>query len=189
MNHVSIAQVWDRSKQAYRSTDKSYGKSLSADQLPEACTRAFPAATSYSDGSPTEGLPRDLLLTLLRLIRTRLQLYTDQVQRFPWRVYGSSLLIVYESDLDALKSTLPAATGNLDCEAEDLDDDDDDGEEEEDEEDGEKKWAFTLKAIDFAHAWEAEDGSGVDEGYNAGLQTLARLVDGRIEELEKEEGC
>lgn len=117
------------------------------------------------------------------MVLGRLRLYAERVQHFPWRIYGSSLLIIYESDADALRQTLPHATASLECEAEEeLDDDDDNSQEDDDEE--EKKWAFTLKAIDFAHAWQADEGSGADEGYNAGLETLIKLIEGRIRELE-----
>lgn len=127
-------------------------------------------------------MPPAQLLAVLRLILARLQLYTQACAEFHWRVYGSSLLIVYEGDTQKLQQALPNATAGPECEKEEADEDGEEFNEDDQTEVDGKKWAYTLKGIDFAHAWPAKD---VDQGYVAGLETLKGLLQQRIDALEQ----
>ncbi len=61
---------------------------------------------------------------------------------------------------------------------------DSDSEEEEEEEGGTKKLGppFIVRLIDFAHTYAAP-GRGPDEGVLKGLQTVVKLLEGRIDQV------
>lgn len=158
-----------------------YGKSLTVPQLPEALQRAFPVCTSTST---SEGLPASHLAAVLKIIRARIAAYLERFERIPWRIYGSSLLVIYEGHLPTLEESLQSTTEGLECELE-LDEDDVGGDHEDDGEEEERKYACTVKAIDFAHAWDAQESQDGDAGYTEGLRTLLRLVEGRLEEVQQ----
>lgn len=91
-------------------------------------------------------------------ILERLELLTKIVASFEWRVYGGSLLIVYEGS--------PPAN------------DDDDGTL------GGGATKVTVKMIDFAHARHLP-GQGPDEGQLKGIGSATRLLEQRREELSR----
>ena len=125
--------------------------------------------------------------------------YFEVVQALEWRVYGSSVLLVYEGDVEALQAAYETGEGVAGRKR--SRDDEDEGETDEsssesesesgsdEEEENSKRRkprpAFSVKAIDFAHAWSAT-GEGPDEGYNLGLRTVIQLLRARIEELATE---
>lgn len=95
------------------------------------------------------GLPAPLMRKLLEdHLVPQLDRITEYVSHLEWRVYGSSLLIVYEGDQEVLERTFEE-----DCT-------------------GEATTVCAVKMIDFAHAWEAQD---PDLGLLTGLETTSRM--------------
>lgn len=120
------------------------------------------------------------------------------------RIVGSSLLIIYEADWERAAqrigaSIAPGNEGKAETEAVAMDaegaiiteddgyaEDDETGTndgEEVDEEDSGLPYAVSL--IDFAHAKEVP-GEGPDERVLFGIDTVIRLFDGRLAEVESE---
>ena len=93
---------------------------------------------------------------------------------------GGSLLIVYEADWDRAREGV-----KFWLESEGVEDEDEDEEDEEDEDDERKKPGvpYGVKMIDFAHT-RLTPGEGPDEGVLLGLDTVLRLLDGRIAEVK-----
>ena len=94
------------------------------------------------------------------------------------RMVGGSLLIIYEADLERAREGLKWME-------EAPEDEDEEEEEEEDHEDEEKRVGppYIVKLIDFAHT-KIVPGIGPDEGVLKGVDTVLRLLDGRIEQAE-----
>lgn len=88
---------------------------------------------------------------------------------------GGSLLIVYEADWTRVKEALQRIE----------EDDGDENEEDDEDEDDSKRIGppYVVKLIDFAHTRMAA-GKGPDEGVLLGMNTLLKLIEGRIAELE-----
>ncbi|KAJ3915993.1 hypothetical protein F5877DRAFT_47498 [Lentinula edodes] len=174
-------------------TTKLYGKSLKKEQLPEGMRRVFPVL-----GEPLRtdlGLPPDLLLPILRSIHTSLTHLHSIMQGVELRMVGGSLLVVWEGDeqraregVEWMKEREIKITerirqeadveGNEDDDSEYLDSDDDD------ESHRRKPSApYALSLIDFAHT-RFVPGQGPDVGVLLGLDTFAKLIEGRILEVE-----
>ena len=103
---------------------------------------------------------------------------------------GGSLLIIYEADWACAEEGIKRySEGDTEMEeagdgvkdgrkgVEDHDEDDDD-----DDDDDEPKLPFIVKLIDFAHT-NVVPGKGPDEGVLLGMDTILRLLDGRLSEL------
>lgn len=129
------------------------------------------------DGS-IGGLPSSLLKQVLPRITERVQEYYDTVKALEWQLVGSSILIVYEGDAAALEEALKSPDVDSESEEDNEDEDEDDEDEKE-----KRKLACAVKAIDFAHA-RVKPGQGPDVGYNLGLETVIKLLKGRMEELK-----
>lgn len=90
---------------------------------------------------------------------------------------AASILVVYEADWDRAREGVKFW---LEGEGEIDEDDDDD----EDDEDSKKPVPpYGIKIIDFAHT-HLTPGEGPDEALLVGLDTVLRLLDGRIEEVK-----
>ncbi|KAJ9099215.1 hypothetical protein QFC21_004095 [Naganishia friedmannii] len=85
--------------------------------------------------------------------------------------------------------TLPDAQNVIECDGEESECDDSDDEERIPDEDAKDRIPrpFTLRLIDFAHTRLA-DGEGPDVGFLQGVKSVMALVQGRIRELEVEQG-
>lgn len=81
----------------------------------------------------------------------------EVVKQFDWRVYGSSLLVVYEGDPLSLQQRLASSTSS--------------------------DPAAKVKMIDFAHAWQGE---GPDPGLLKGFETVLGLIEKLAAQLERE---
>jgi len=108
------------------------------------------------------------------------------------RMVGGSLLIIYEADwaraeegikIYSEEDTEMEEVGDgvkddgKDVEGHDEEDDDDD-----DDDDDEPKLPFIVKLIDFAHT-NVVPGKGPDEGVLLGMDTILKLLDGRLSEI------
>jgi len=108
---------------------------------------------------------------------------------------GGSLLIVYEADWaraeegvkqylenaeedEKMKETVDEDEGDAGVELNGEDDDDDD----ESDDETRARPPFVVKLIDFAHT-TLVPGKGPDEGVLLGMDTVLRLLDGRLSEL------
>lgn len=153
---LTFWQVWDAEAQQYQRIGKEVGKSLNPDgkALAETLARFFPIASSpsLSSGASPPSSAHISRSTMSHLISSTLvpavRSVLDTVRRFDWRVYGSSLLVVYEGDPTALAARLEK------------------GPEE----------ASRVKMIDFAHAWEGEGpDKGLLKGFETVLDLLEQI--------------
>ena len=195
-------------------TPKSYGYSLRTPDLLEGIARFFPLAPSNTRSlddmlsTVTNGLPRHLLIPVLAGIRDEvlaLRVAFDQVHL---RMVGGSVLIVYEADWEraeegvtllearnreshTLEVDFKQETGedvggggddleDDDDASDDIEDDDDDAE---DDDEGKIGLPFVVRLIDFAHT-RITPGQGPDQGVLLGLDTLSKLLSGRIEQVQ-----
>nr|VWP01441.1 NAD-dependent protein deacylase (EC (Regulatory protein SIR2 homolog) [Ganoderma boninense] len=173
-------------------TPKAYGKSIKPADLPEGIARFFPfggvpdasqepATNGDNAARPATGtgLPPDMLLPVLESMREDVAEIRAALAEMDLRMVGGSLLIIYEADLERAREGLKWL--------EEAPDDEDEGEEEEeeDDEDEEKRVGppYVVKLIDFAHS-KIVPGIGPDEGVLKGVDTVLRLLDGRIEQTK-----
>ncbi|KAG6909792.1 hypothetical protein DXG01_015285 [Tephrocybe rancida] len=173
-------QVYDNHTSLVVNTPKSYGKSIKAADLPDGISRFFPlGSTDEASNTSTSGLPLDTLLPILREIRENVAEIKDVYSELEIRMVGGSLLVVYEADWEHAKEGVK----RLDEEDEEEEDDDDD----DDDDEGTKRPGppYVVKLIDFAHT-RLTPGEGPDEGVLLGMDTLLKLIDGRIGQLKKQ---
>ncbi|KAI0373134.1 SAICAR synthase-like protein [Pilatotrama ljubarskyi] len=191
-------QVYDLATGKAVNTPKSYGKSITAAELPDGMARFFPiapdapapeavapgAAANDAEGDrPTQGtgLPADVLAPILESLREDIAEIRAALAEVHMRMVGGSLLIVYEADWEKARAGLQWLEEGGD---EDEDEDEDD-EDEEEEEEGKKRVGppYVVKLIDFAHT-KIVPGAGPDDGVLKGVDTVLRLLDGRIEQVK-----
>ena len=142
------------------------------------------------------GLPRTLLLPVLKSIRKSVQEIRDVMSAIEMRMVGGSLLIIYEGDwaraemgVQYLAKEAASATADEETnggrrefeEAEEEDEEEDEDSEDESEDEGSvgSKPPCVVKVIDFAHT-RLKPGEGPDRGVLKGLETVLSLLDGRI---------
>ena len=98
---------------------------------------------------------------------------------------GGSLLVVYEADLERAREGVKywvEGVGRVD--EDDEEEEEDHSDEEEDEEKPKKPHPpYRVKLIDFAHTHYVP-GEGPDEGILLGVDTVLKLLDGRIAEIK-----
>nr|GAT59972.1 predicted protein [Mycena chlorophos] len=162
---LTAFQVYDNATGEPVLTPKTYGKSISADQLPEGFERFFPVAS-------TQGLPAPLLLQILELLREDVQDIRDVLVDIELRMIGASLLILYESDATRAEEGIKWMLRDPDEDEEEEDDDDDDDEDE-------PPRPYDVRLIDFAHT-RFTPGKGPDEGLLLGLDTILDQLDRRM---------
>jgi len=181
---------------------KIYGKTIRVSELRAGVARFFPISGSTIDlpgaeagGRMDVGLPRTLLLPVLKSIRQSVQEIRDVISAIEMRMVGSSLLIIYEGDWDRaemgvqwLAEQAANATGDEETNgdgrefeeaSEDESEEDEESDDESDDEHGGYKSPCVVKVIDFAHT-RLKPGEGPDQGVLKGLETVLTLLDGRI---------
>lgn len=175
---------------------KNYGKTIGVSELGAGVARFFPISGSMiglpgaeAGGRMDVGLPRTLLLPVLKSIRKSVQEIRDAMSVIEMRMVGGSLLIVYEGDWDRaemgaqwLDKQAANDGGGRESEGameEDSEEDSDSGDESDDERSGGSKPPCVVKVIDFAHV-RLKAGEGPDRGVLKGLDTVLSLLDGRI---------
>ncbi|KZT33700.1 SAICAR synthase-like protein [Sistotremastrum suecicum HHB10207 ss-3] len=121
----------DRFTGSVITTPREYGRSLKATDHPEAIRRYLPIATSspsaLEPGSPSQavegsadapdptnahGLPPSLLRAVIQRIHDEVAKIRNILRSVDITLIGSSLFIVYESDWDACREGLAAASSN-----------------------------------------------------------------------------
>ena len=156
--------MYDNSTGLAQNTPKSYGKSIKASQLSEGVARFFPVGDATSSG-----LPKATLVPILQGIREEVQEIRDIFAELEVRMVGGSLLVIYEADWQKAEEGL----------IQDEDEDEDDSDDEDEKKPGPP---FLVKVIDFAHT-TLTPGQGVDSGVLLGLDTVLRLLDRRLSEI------
>ncbi|KAI1790448.1 SAICAR synthase-like protein [Ganoderma leucocontextum] len=191
-------QVHDLATGKAVNTPKAYGKSIKPADLPEGIARFFPFSAapdapqelttegeSIAKAATGTGLPPNMLLPVLESMREDVADIRAALAQVHLRMVGGSLLIIYEADLERMREGLKWLEEAQE-EEDDEEDDEEEEEEEEDEEDDEKKRVgppYLVKLIDFAHT-KIGPGIGPDEGVLKGVDTVLRLLDGRIEQTK-----
>ncbi|VDB84510.1 unnamed protein product [Peniophora sp. CBMAI 1063] len=189
-------QVYDNATGKPVPTGKEYGKSIKVSDLPDGMRRFFPVPSSSS----TQGLPASTLLPILEGIRDIVEQLRYVLSEIELRMVGGSVLIVYEGDAGRAEECVKwledrAEKAEMGLDVDEEDDDDEEEEESEGESEGEEGGGdgvekpkkvgapFAVKLIDFAHT-RLVPGEGPDEGVLLGLDTVLKLLAGRIEEVE-----
>jgi len=197
-------QVYDSATEKFNHIDKAYGRSIKASDLPDGIARFFPLPSdSPTKGQDEEeipttttgtGLPKDLLLPILKAIKSNITQIQGVLQTIEMRMVGASLLIIYEADVEHAKEGLATLAERAGFSAEeiveeedvdDYDDDEDDDDDDDDDDDGKVKKVgapFVVKLIDFAHTSVAL-GQGPDQGVLLGVSTVLQLLDRRIAQI------
>lgn len=188
-------QVYDLEANKAMTMPRSYGRTIKPADLPEGIAMFFPVASSSSSAASTylsvpaatagatrgTGLPADVLLPVLEGLREDVAEIRTALSNVHVRMVGASLLIVYEADTERAREGVRLwLQGEGSSEGEDDDSDDDD-----DEANGQTRPGppYAVKIIDFAHT-RLKPGQGPDEGVLKGLDTVLRLLDGRIEQVK-----
>ncbi|KAI8452206.1 hypothetical protein BY996DRAFT_8519603 [Phakopsora pachyrhizi] len=169
---------YDNQTREYQTIPKTFGKSLSPDgsDLNRGFNSFFPirpdertSNTSKECGAADNnlvysagGLSIEYMEKLLkRYIRPKLIKLVDYVSNFRWKVFGSSILIVYEGNQEALKRKLLEMDHNPNSSSDHI---------------------CLVRMIDFAHAWPSDE---VDNGLRLGFKTSIRLFDDLLSTIEK----
>lgn len=141
--------------------------------------RFFPLTSSQSEAPVGVGLPKSLLAPVLSGLIADIQHIRDVLDNMEFRMVNASLLVVYESDWDAARTSLAKHAEQREHEDEEGEEDEESDEEDKDEE----QKLFAVKLIDFAHT-KLTPGRGKDEGVILGLDTTLRLLCGRLQEIK-----
>lgn len=164
-------QTWNPQANDFVRVDKSYGKSITKNQLPDGIRRFF--APNHSP------LPLEYQQLVLKLVLRKIDAIYERVRNIEWRIRGSSLLIVYEGDLDAFTASCSPDDDNS------LEQQDEDDEEEDSQGDCKPKYRipFDVRLIDFAHT-RAAQGEGPDRGFLLGIETTRKLIQDLLQDLD-----
>jgi 1D-myo-inositol-tetrakisphosphate 5-kinase/inositol-polyphosphate multikinase len=160
--------VYDNTTGSAVNTPKSYGKSIKVRQLGEGVAKFFPVG----DSSTSSGLPKKILVPILQGIREEVQEIRNIFAKLEVRMVGGSLLVIYEADWQKAEEKLN----------QEEDEDEDEGDSDDDEDENKTGPPFMVRVIDFAHT-TLEPGQGVDSGVLLGLNTVLRLLDERLSEI------
>jgi 1D-myo-inositol-tetrakisphosphate 5-kinase/inositol-polyphosphate multikinase len=177
-------QVYDNTTALPVNTPKSYGKSIKAADLPIGIAKFFPLPSTGS------GLPRTTLLPILESVRADVGTLRDSIAQIEMRMVGGSVLIIYEGDWDRAHAGLSVLArkrrATLAQEEEEEPEQEEEEESDSDESNPEPQPVGSpcvVRLIDFAHT-RLTPGEGYDEGVLRGLDTVLRLLDGRIFEVK-----
>ena len=105
-------QVYDAETDTFVATPKAYGKAIPSSELANGIRRFFPCSDELASihsaheltPSPPSGLPAPVLVPLVHAICDKVVEFRHTIETFEWRIYGGSLLIVYEGDPSASSS-------------------------------------------------------------------------------------
>ena len=163
--------MFDAGTCEYVTTPKSYGKSITSSQLPEAFAKFLPVLsltldpskpveTAQATGPTSIGYPPALLAQVIDGIYADVAAVKSVMEQLYLRMVGGSILVIYEGDTDVLRLALSSEeTG------------------------GPKPPAYRVKLIDFAHTKLKSEQDGVDRGVILGLETTLKYLEGRKAEI------
>lgn len=182
------------------------------DEASTSSTSAAAAGTAPPSEYTAHAMPPHLTLRVLHALDNEMYKLQTALSHIEMRAVGSSLLVVYEGDVERLAHALDRADANRVRDAaralneddgdddedddpdeypSDLDESDSDTSDDSDDVDGVRADAraarrappLSVKLIDFAHTWLVE-GDGADTGVLKGLETIRALVGGRMRDVE-----
>jgi inositol-polyphosphate multikinase len=187
---LTLSKIYDRDKDGFVRTDKTYGYSLKPSTLIDGFERCFPTPsllpiTENSPESPADheintgtALPADILHPILLALREDVKDMIEVMKTTEIRIIGGSLLIVYEADIERAEKGLVRLFSEPDEGTDEGDEDEDDGDE------GKPKpIPYTVKLIDFGHT-RLTPGKGPDTGVIKGLETVLNLLEERISSVQ-----
>lgn len=178
-------QVYDNRTGKAVNTPKTYGKSIKVSDLPDGIARFFPVShDDVPEGEPSHGLPHATLLPMTLAIRKEIAQIREALSKLEFRMVGGSILVVYEAEWERADAAIKRHLAGPPTAAAEEEDEDEEESDDDDDEENAPPPAFTVKLIDFAHT-RIEPGIGTDQGVLLGLDTVLRLLDGRIEDLKK----
>lgn len=125
------------------------------------------------------------MVPILQAIREDIEEIRQAFASLEMRMVGGSLLIIYEADWTRAEEGVK----RLGLDDEDGEEDEEDEEDEDDDDDDDKNKPgppYSVHLIDFAHT-RITPGEGPDQGVLTGIDTVLRLLDGRIKEVVTEE--
>jgi len=165
-------QVFDARTREYVTTPKSYGKSITPSQLPEAFAKFLPVLpltldlshsveTTQALESTPIGLPGTLLTQVIDGIYADVAAIKGAMEQLYLRMVGGSILVIYEGDPDVLRLALSGEVGAAS-----------------------RPLAYRVKLIDFAHTKLKSEQDGVDKGVILGLENTLKYLEGRKEEIK-----
>ncbi|KJX92572.1 arginine metabolism regulation protein iii [Zymoseptoria brevis] len=165
---IAGMKVWNG--QGFDIYDKFYGRKFSKDNVKDGFAAFF--------SSLSAGVPKDDARLLLETILADITKARHSLERSESRMYGASILIVYEGDNEALDTIMrgpPKAPGGDERAPTTLEVKQSQEEDEEEDEDA-PPVAHRVKMIDFAHAkWTP--GEGPDENVIKGLKNIEDQMD------------
>ncbi|OAL29533.1 hypothetical protein AYO22_01947 [Fonsecaea multimorphosa] len=167
-------------KNGYKSYNKFYGQSFSAETVVDAFKTYFGGAVVQDDPTTTKKKVRFKHPRAEFLIRRFIR-ETESVQYVledeESRMYSASVLMVYEGDPETLEASIAKEEEDM---PEQQDEDDDEEEDDDDDEDVRPHKVHELRLIDFAHArWTP--GEGPDQNALTGIRSLLRLLRDLVE--------
>ncbi|KAG5651033.1 hypothetical protein H0H81_010161 [Sphagnurus paluster] len=185
----TLVKVYDNITSEAVNTPKSYGKSIKPTDLPDGIARFFPVGVPLPQegeerpaAASTTGLPVQTLLSILKGIHEEVTEIREIFSELEIRMVGGSLLIIYEADWKQAEEGLKKLDDDQEGEE---DSDQEDDEDDQGEEDNKRLGPpYAVKLIDFAHT-RLTPGKGPDEGVLLGLDTVIKLISGRIGQLEQ----
>ena len=165
-------QVFDTRTCEYIITPKSYGKSITSSQLPEAFAKFLPVLSLTPDPSQSAetpqaiestpiGLPAALLTRVIDGVYADIAAIKGTMEQLYLRMVGGSILVIYEGDPDVLRLALS-----------------DEGDA------GSRPPAYRVKLVDLAHTKLKSEQDGVDKGVILGLENTLKYLGGRKEEIK-----
>ena len=83
-------KVWNTNRNDYDIIDKAYGKSLKPENLPEGLSKFL----------SINSLPLNYLNIILKNLIHDLEILRDDILKMPFKAIGTSLLIIYEADIE-----------------------------------------------------------------------------------------
>ncbi|EEQ89473.2 inositol hexaphosphate kinase KCS1 [Blastomyces dermatitidis ER-3] len=183
-------QVWNIKKEEYLFEDKYFGRDLKAGrQFQDALTRFLYDGVSYS--SVTKKIP---------IILDKLARLESMVRRLPgYRLYASSLLILYDGEKPVEQEKPDATTTTVDRDFATKQQNKKKGTSLVDDKDGQNSFGLRVKIVDFANCITGEDGippnapcpprnpHDIDRGYLRGLRSLRMYFQRILREINDED--
>ncbi|KAF2129545.1 SAICAR synthase-like protein [Dothidotthia symphoricarpi CBS 119687] len=155
--------------------NKMYGRKFSTEDIDKGFSEFILPEANLADDHVYLDRAREVLSYFLGEVKDIQKVFESKESR----MYGASILLVYEGDLDEYnktRTTLASMSSKQDDEGDD-----------EDEDENLPKLA-AVKMIDFAHAtWHP--GQGPDENAIRGMRSTVKILDKFLNDLEKKQGA
>ncbi|RHZ46527.1 hypothetical protein Glove_615g11 [Diversispora epigaea] len=166
---LTAFKVFKKSTESYINYSRDYCRKLTTDNIASSFSHFFEAEISVK-------LRQSIIECFIKDIESLIEVMKNEEMR----LYGASLLFVYEGDPDILMDSINKEKQRnhniLLQKGEDIELDEDDEEDDDDDEEAEKDLkSYDLKVIDFAHSFFQEN-IGKDENTLFGLNNLLKIL-------------